>query len=132
YLPLVLPETVLGVVACLLFLGATWRGGRDLWGGAALIGLALAAVALVYTIYQVPTVEASRERLNQIDIALNPRNSENSLTAEQKESLGKERDALSAASSAAVYAAPVVNSRLALFLKALALAGAVGRVRAGG
>ena len=45
YLPLVLPEAVLGVFACLLFLGATFCRGRNLWGGAALVGLGLAAAA---------------------------------------------------------------------------------------
>ncbi len=89
YLPLVLPEAVLGVFACLLFLGATFCRGRNLWGGAALVGLGLAAAALVYTAVAVPTIG---------DLA---------------------RD------SAAVYAAPVVNTRLALFFKALALAGAL-------
>ncbi len=91
YLPLVLPEAVLGVFACLLFLGATFRRGRNLWGGAALVGLGLAAVALIYTAVAVPTLTdlAARE------------------------------------SAAAAYAAPVVNTRLALFFKALALAGAL-------
>ena len=58
YLPQVLPEAVLGAVACLLFLGATLRGGRSLWGCAALVGLGLAAAALVYTAVEVPTIQA--------------------------------------------------------------------------
>ena len=66
YLPLVLPEAVLGVVACVLFLGATWRGGRSLWGGAALVGLGLAAAALVYTAVKVPTVQRMQERIDEI------------------------------------------------------------------
>ena len=72
-LPLVLPEAVLGVVACLMFLGATWRGGRNLWGGVALVGLGLAAAALVYTAVAVPTVQAMRERDDEIARRLDPK-----------------------------------------------------------
>jgi NADH-quinone oxidoreductase subunit N len=37
-----LPEMALGVAACVLFLGATFRTNRHLWGGVALIGLIIA------------------------------------------------------------------------------------------
>jgi NADH-quinone oxidoreductase subunit N len=40
------PEILLVVFACVLFLGGTWRGGRNLWGGVALAGLAAAGIAL--------------------------------------------------------------------------------------
>ena len=43
---LVIPEIVLVAGACVLFLGATVRAGRNLWGAAALVTLAAAAVAL--------------------------------------------------------------------------------------
>jgi NADH-quinone oxidoreductase subunit N len=43
---LVLPEIILGVVACVLFIGGTMRTSRSLWGGLNLAGLALALVAL--------------------------------------------------------------------------------------
>ncbi len=125
YLPLALPEVVLGVAACLMFLGATWRGGRNLWGGVALAGLGLAAAALIYTVLTIPTVQAAQERVNQITEQLDKGNADRPLNAEQKAVLEKERDDLDAATNAAVYAAPIVNSRLALFFKALALAGAV-------
>jgi NADH-quinone oxidoreductase subunit N len=47
---LVVPEVVLAAFACVLFLGGTGRrGGRDLWGAVALVGLAAAAVALALT-----------------------------------------------------------------------------------
>ncbi len=126
YLPLVLPEAVLGVVACLMFLGATWRGGRNLWGGAALVGLGLAAAALVYTAVAVPTVQAMRERDDEIARRLDPKkNSESPPTADEVKSLEAESADLTARENAAAYVAPVVNTRLALFLKALALAGAL-------
>jgi NADH-quinone oxidoreductase subunit N len=41
-LPSVLPEVVLGIAACVLFLGGTWRTSRHLWAGVALVALALA------------------------------------------------------------------------------------------
>jgi NADH-quinone oxidoreductase subunit N len=44
--PRVIPEIILLVGACVLFLGATFRAGRHVWGGVALASLALAAVAL--------------------------------------------------------------------------------------
>ncbi len=40
------PEILLVVFACVLFLGGTWRGGRSLWGWVALLGLAIAGLAL--------------------------------------------------------------------------------------
>ena len=151
FLPLVLPEAVLGVVACLMFLGATWRGGRSRWGGVALVGLGLAAAALVYTALAVPTVEAMRERVGEISRQLKDRAktlpdlgassvgllgsppgpgpllAAPALYQERTETTRLEAESadLTARGDAAVYAAPVANSRLALFLKALALAGAV-------
>ncbi len=43
---LLLPEIVLGVTACVLFLGGTFRVGRNLWSCVALVGLAGAFVAI--------------------------------------------------------------------------------------
>jgi len=43
---LVVPETVLVISACTIFLGGTARSGRGLWGTAALISIAAAALAL--------------------------------------------------------------------------------------
>src|SRR5438105_2161394 len=40
---------VLGLTACVLFLGSTIRPGRDLWGAVALIGLAAASIAGLFT-----------------------------------------------------------------------------------
>ena len=47
--PLIVPEAVLLVGACILFLGATFRASRHVWGAAALIGLAAAGLALGYS-----------------------------------------------------------------------------------
>jgi NADH-quinone oxidoreductase subunit N len=44
---LVWPEAILLLAACVLFLGGTFRPGRNLWGGAALAALAIAAIAVL-------------------------------------------------------------------------------------
>jgi len=45
WVPLVLPEILLVAAACVLFLGGTFRAGRNLWGSVALASLAAAALA---------------------------------------------------------------------------------------
>ena len=123
YWPLVLCEAVLGAAACVLFLGGTWRGGRSLWAGAALVSLGLAAVALAYTTATCRTVEAVAEENARIEYKL--RDAEEKLSdAEAKATLEKRYAEQSAQLHADVYASPVSNSRLALFLKVLALAAA--------
>jgi NADH-quinone oxidoreductase subunit N len=47
--PRLIPEVVLGVGACVLFLGGTWRAGRYLWGAGALVALAGCGIALGLT-----------------------------------------------------------------------------------
>ena len=44
WVPLILPEVVLVAAACVLFLGATVRTSRNLWGSVALAVLAAAGV----------------------------------------------------------------------------------------
>jgi NADH-quinone oxidoreductase subunit N len=46
---LIVPEMVLGVAACVLFLGATFQASRNLWAAVALLGLVGAGVALCYS-----------------------------------------------------------------------------------
>src|SRR5205823_7094480 len=46
FIPQLLPEVVLGLAACVLFLGATWRVRRHVWGLAALAALAIAGLFL--------------------------------------------------------------------------------------
>jgi NADH-quinone oxidoreductase subunit N len=49
YVGQVAPEAILGVMACVLFLGGTFRKNRNLWGGAAVAALAAAGIALYLT-----------------------------------------------------------------------------------
>src|SRR5262249_27858239 len=46
--PLLVPEAILGVIACVLFVGATVRASRHLWAALALIGLIAAGLALAF------------------------------------------------------------------------------------
>jgi NADH-quinone oxidoreductase subunit N len=46
---LVVPEIVLGVTACILFVGGLFRSDRRLWGAVALLGLVGAGLALAFT-----------------------------------------------------------------------------------
>jgi NADH-quinone oxidoreductase subunit N len=47
--PLVVPEAVLGLAACIFFVGGTFRTNRHLWAGLALAALALAGLGWWYT-----------------------------------------------------------------------------------
>jgi NADH-quinone oxidoreductase subunit N len=102
YFPYLIPEAVLGVAACVLFLGGTWRASRNLWGGVALIALALAGLALSLG---GPTVEATQERRGELRNQADP-------TVEDQRQL-----------DAAIYSAPVLPTRLALLFKVIALVG---------
>jgi len=48
YIPSLLPEAILGVAACVFFLGGTWRHDKNLWGALALLALAGAGLAVWY------------------------------------------------------------------------------------
>ncbi|MCC6417256.1 MAG: NADH-quinone oxidoreductase subunit N [Gemmataceae bacterium] len=45
----IIPEVVLGVAACVIWLGGTFRAGRNLWAVAALVALGVAGAALALT-----------------------------------------------------------------------------------
>ncbi len=47
FVPYLAPELILGAVACVLFLGGTWRVNRHLWGGVALAALLVAGLVLI-------------------------------------------------------------------------------------
>jgi NADH-quinone oxidoreductase subunit N len=47
--PFVVPEALLILAACIFFVGGTFRADRHLWGGATLLAMGVAAVALVLT-----------------------------------------------------------------------------------
>ncbi len=103
---LIVPEAILLFTACVLFVGATFRGNRHLWGTVALIGLAAAGVATWVTAVRVPTVERRQEALVQ-----DPANPFGEPTAPVRADL---------------YSGPLLQSRLAVWTGALALvAGAV-------
>src|SRR5581483_8715416 len=55
---LMIPEIILLAVACVLFVGATFRNERNLWATVALLGLGAAGVALAWSPTQAPTREA--------------------------------------------------------------------------
>jgi NADH-quinone oxidoreductase subunit N len=67
---LIVPEMLLALAACILFVGSTFRASRQLWGSVALVALFAAGLALWYTAANVPTVEAHREALKQQELAL--------------------------------------------------------------
>ena len=104
YFPCLLPEMVLGAVACVLFLGGTWRADRHLWGAVALVGLALAGLGVWGSARLAPTMESRRDAILQMPE-------------------GAERKAATEAQHATVYAAPVQQTDLALLIKVIALAG---------
>jgi NADH-quinone oxidoreductase subunit N len=47
----IIPEAVLGLAACVLFLGGTFWAGRNLWAGVALVALLLAGAALFLPVH---------------------------------------------------------------------------------
>ena len=49
FFPWIIPECILGIFACVLFLGATWGRDRHLWGAVAILGLSAAGLALWLT-----------------------------------------------------------------------------------
>jgi NADH-quinone oxidoreductase subunit N len=59
--PLLVPEAILGVAACVLFIGATFQAGRHVWAAVALIALIAAGLALWF--YPRPFPETPAEEL---------------------------------------------------------------------
>src|SRR5262249_45349539 len=101
FIPHLLPEAVLGLAACALFIAGTWRASRHLFGFLALGSLVLAGAALVYTAKAIPTLEARRAATRSME--------------------GEELNGALQAIEAIKYAAPAVHTRLSLFFKILAL-----------
>lgn len=62
--PRIIPEIILGVVACVLFLGSTFKANRNLWGSVALIGL-LAATATLW-LKGVPNYSSKEQALSAL------------------------------------------------------------------
>jgi NADH-quinone oxidoreductase subunit N len=61
YVPYLIPEMILGVAACVLFIGGTVRANRHLWGGVALAALLAAGLVLIWNL--LPQYESFRAAL---------------------------------------------------------------------
>ena len=104
FIPVMLPEVILGLAACVLFLGATFKVRRQTWGLFALLALACAGAALFNVTKNTATIDATKEKadkLSKVD------------QAEANKILEPLR--------AEIYAAPVLFTKLGLFFKILAL-----------
>jgi NADH-quinone oxidoreductase subunit N len=110
YLPHVLPEAILTLTACVLFLGGTWRSCRCVWGWTALAGVAAAGLAVWWVAVNVPTVE---DRLAPLF--------EGPAPADRAASEALEQRAVELLTT--LYASPLLLTRLALFVKVLSLVG---------
>jgi NADH-quinone oxidoreductase subunit N len=118
FLPAVLPEVVLSVVACALFLGGTWKASRALWGSVALLALAGAGLALYLSAGRVMTIEQHREQLESRQAEVKEASDEKA-RADAEKQLKEETER----TQALIYAAPVLPTRLGLLIKVLALVG---------
>jgi NADH-quinone oxidoreductase subunit N len=114
FFPYLIPEAVLGVAACVLFLGGTWRASRNLWGAVALLALALSGLALSLG---GPTVEATQERLAELRKTNEDRGPPPGGEGADPTALDQRK------LEAAIYSAPILPTRLALLFKVIALVG---------
>jgi NADH-quinone oxidoreductase subunit N len=117
YFPQLLPELVLGVAACVLFLGGTWRTNRCLWGWGALVSLALAGAGLWYTSHHVATVESAGANIKRLAEA----NIDKTKLASERADIEKERLEKSAEFNTQQFSAPVLHTGLSTFVRWLAL-----------
>jgi NADH-quinone oxidoreductase subunit N len=115
---LALAEIVLGLVACLFFLGGTYRNERSLWGSAALMALAAAAAVLWLSAERLPTVDDQQEVLglmnrppNQLPVLGDPAKAERVMERAEKQL------------NASLYVRPLLWSRLVILFKVIALVG---------
>lgn len=88
---LIVPEIILLAAACIMFLGSTFRGGRNLWGTVALLALAASGAALWIMTVRVPTLETRAEAGELVNVT--------------------------------IFTSPLLNTRLALLVKVIALVG---------
>jgi NADH-quinone oxidoreductase subunit N len=122
YIPQVVPEAILIVAACVLFLGATWVASRALWGWVALLALALAGAGLWYTATEVPTREAIQERINTLQGNIGAPKHD---TSDDPEVIRAEIYQLQTQLDANLYAAPLQHTYLTLLIRVMALVGTV-------
>ncbi len=116
-LTLLVPEMVLGAVACVLFLGATFRHSRALWGGVAVAALVVAGLVLAQSARAVPTVETRQEQLvtERADAATRK--------GDDQEQALKAVEQHTAEIRAALFTHSVLQSRLGLLTRMIALVG---------
>jgi NADH-quinone oxidoreductase subunit N len=120
YIPSLAPEAILGVVACVLFLGGTWRPSRRLWGLVALLGLAGAGFTLWASSDWAPTMESLRDQIARQEERLATLVMPHERAAEET-ALEKNKLTL----HTMTYASPIQHTRLAILIKVLALVGGV-------
>jgi NADH-quinone oxidoreductase subunit N len=119
-LTLIVPEMILGVAACVLILGATFRPGRHLWGGVALLSLAFAGLILAGQASSVPTLEDRQTELSKawLDASMKPQGAER----EQKEAEIEEgRNQV----RVALFTHSVLQSRIGLLTRMIAIIGGI-------
>jgi NADH-quinone oxidoreductase subunit N len=117
YLPHILPEAILAVAACVLFLGGTWHSCRSVWGWTALVGVVLAGLAVWYVAVNVPTIE------DQQTSVLETVRAERTAPPEARTAASEASQARLSDLFATVYSSPLILTRLALFVKMLTLVG---------
>jgi NADH-quinone oxidoreductase subunit N len=66
--PLIVPEMILGVAACVLFVGATFRSSRHVWASMAVIALVAAGLTLCY--FPGPVVATASEAVYSAPLLL--------------------------------------------------------------
>lgn len=110
------PEMVLGTVACVLFLGTTFRADRHLWAAVALLGLAAAGVALGLTAKHVPTLEARQAEVDEL-----ARSIQEMPPGRERNDQEARREQLEGRLAALQLASPLLPTRLALLIKIVAL-----------
>jgi NADH-quinone oxidoreductase subunit N len=115
---LIVPEIILGLTACVLFLGSTVRSGRHLWGGVAVLGLFAAALALWLCAERAPTIE-----VRQLPLAQKRAEIEGMSAGPKREAAFKALEQESKPVQASLFAASVVQSRLGLLTRWMALVG---------
>lgn len=108
---LIVPEAHLLVAACVLFVGGTIRSDRHLWGLAALAGLVVAGIALWFSAARIPTIEARREAIAVME--------QGRVTPVQV------MEDLSRIVDTAVFTNPILQTRLAILVQAIAIAAGI-------
>jgi NADH-quinone oxidoreductase subunit N len=113
---LIVPEAILLVAACVLFLGSTFRADRYLWGIGALGALAAAIIALYFSASRIPSIEARQEAIDRAEQTL----------SEASPARQEEQTRIAAARrqlETTVFTSPLLQTQLALLVKLIALVG---------